>query len=94
MSLTLSSVVSTKWSTRSMRWWRSCGRDLVGYGGMSCMGGYGELAVALLVGEGCERRREATGMRKTEQKSRFLLSFHAQATPWQPTCAQEQPHGA
>jgi hypothetical protein len=49
---------------------------------MSRMGGRGELAVALLIGEGRERRREAMGMWKTERKSRFLLSCHAQATSW------------
>jgi hypothetical protein len=32
-----------------------------------------ELAVALLIGESRERRREAREMRKTERGSRFLL---------------------
>jgi hypothetical protein len=37
----------------------------------------GDLAVALLVGDNPERRREATEMRKTELGSRFLLPRHA-----------------
>jgi hypothetical protein len=73
MSLTLSSAAPNEWSTMSVRWWQSYGRDLVGCGGMSRVCGRGELAVVLLVGEGREGRREATGMRKTKLGSQFLL---------------------
>jgi hypothetical protein len=59
MLLTLSSAAPIEWSTRFMRWWQSCGRDLVGCNVVTCECGRGELTVALLIGESCERRREA-----------------------------------
>jgi hypothetical protein len=88
MPLTLSSATPMEGSMRFVRWWQSYGRDLVGCGVMTRACGRGELAVALLVGERCERRREAREMRKTERGSRFCFQRHARAMPWHPLHAR------
>jgi hypothetical protein len=85
MSLTLSSDAPMEWSTRFVRWWQSCGRDLVGCRVVTRVCGRGELAVAPACRRGLLEKKRGEGMGKTDRGSGFCLQRPARAMSWLPT---------
>jgi hypothetical protein len=66
MSLTLSSTAPTGWSTRFMRWWRSCGHDLVDGGAVVSTCGRGGARGGTCSSERVAREEEGRGNGKTD----------------------------
>jgi hypothetical protein len=84
MSLTLSLPAPMEWLTRFVRWWRSCGHDLVSCGMVTRVCGRGELAVALLVGESRKGGRERVSEREERLGTRgaFSIANASTASTW------------